>query len=111
MNEPTAPNIWFCEQCHAVEATTVAAEDRDLRSVLYAIERAHRRISPQCEQPVGCLRVINRRLVKSRADLEADASVPRWVIDPVLHLLDAASGEERQRSPGTVQAKHSRKEA
>lgn len=89
MNEPIDTEIWYCEDCHVVQATTVAWEDRDMYSVRYAIERAHRQNSPQCRQPVGWLRVINRAIVKCRADLEADPTVPRWVIAPVMHVLEA----------------------
>lgn len=99
MNETPCSEIWFCEDCRVVEATAVAQEDRDLRSVLYAIERAHRTVSPRCCQPVGCLRVINRRRVKSRADLEADNSVPRWVIEPIMRLLEMPPDTQTREPP------------
>lgn len=89
----TYTEIWWCEDCHAVETTTVAWEDRDVYSVLYAIEKDHHRVSPQCQREVRRLRVINRARVTCRADLEADASMPRWVIDPAMRLLDSVPAE------------------
>ena len=96
MNRQTSTEIWWCEDCHAVETTTVAWEDRDVYSVLYAIEDDHHRVSPQCQREVRRLRVINRAVVKRQADLEADASVPCWVIEPVMRLLDATPVEQAE---------------
>lgn len=92
----TYTEIWLCEDCHAVETTTVAWEDRDVYSVLYAIEDDHHRVSPQCQREVRRLRVINRAIVTCQADLEADASVPRWVIEPVMRLLNATPMEQAE---------------
>ncbi len=61
-NDDTREQRWSCEKCKATGS--VKHEQRaDVMSVVYLIEDDHKRVSPECNQPVRGIRLVKAEVV------------------------------------------------
>ena len=52
---------YFCEKC-GLESSIQYKDTDDVMSVVYGIDNDHRNKSPNCDNPVSMLRIINEKL-------------------------------------------------
>ena len=72
-DEKTEWQSWYCEKCDR-HGDIMYAPAQDVRSVIYDIEDSHRKVSPQCDQPVARIRVRNMTKREGAGKKGGDAS-------------------------------------
>lgn len=53
---------WYCEKCDTTGSMT-HDEHADVMSVVHQVGDDHKRVSPNCGQPTGYIRILNPNIV------------------------------------------------
>ncbi|MBI2612720.1 hypothetical protein HYW59_02820 [Candidatus Kaiserbacteria bacterium] len=61
-DDDTREQHWTCEKCKATGSVKYQLHG-DVMSVVYLIEDDHKRVSPDCDQPVSSIRALNANVI------------------------------------------------